>query len=292
MTQFKEVRTTVNTYLELCKFKVVLLMMLSAATGMIMTDKAELLTGIISLLGISLLSCSGGALNQLLDQKIDSQMSRTKNRPLPKGSISSMHAMLFILAMIISGIICLIYTTNILTISLTLFAMFGYSFIYTLGLKHLTPQNIVIGGITGAMPPLLGWCAVTNSISYQPLLLVLLIYTWTPPHFWALAIAKKDDYAKSQIPMLPVTHGIKFTKRCILAYIFITAALAILPFALNISGLVYFTVAVLLNIRYIYLGILLYKDPSNKCAMQNFLFSISYLMVLFAGILIDKVIQW
>lgn len=292
MIRFKEIRDTVDAYLELCKFKVVLLMMLSAATGMIMSNKAELFPGIIALFGISLLSCSGGALNQLLDQKIDSQMSRTKNRPLPKGSISNMHAMLFILTMIISGIICLIYTTNILTISLTLFAMFGYSFIYTLGLKHLTPQNIVIGGITGAMPPLLGWSAATNSISYQPLLLVLIIYTWTPPHFWALAIAKYDDYKKSKIPMLPITHGVKFTKRCILAYIFITSALAMLPFALNICGLLYLAIVVILNVRYISLGILLYKDRSNKRAMQNFLFSIYYLMVLFGAILIDKAIQW
>ena len=288
--KLKDIKKLIKLYFDLCKFNVVLLMLLSAAVGMIINENFARTWGmaLFSLLGIGVLACAGGAINQLLDQEIDLKMSRTKNRPLPKGTVSKKNAIILIVILILIGVTTLSYSSNDLTLYLTIFAMFGYSFIYTLGLKHLTSQNIVIGGITGAMPPLLGWCAVAGSISYQPLILVMIIYTWTPAHFWALAIAKYNDYAKLEIPMLPLTHGVNFTKRSIMLYTIITASIAYLPYTLNMTGIIYLICISILNLKYLALGLKLYFEENNKSAMPNFLFSISYLALLFSAILIDN----
>ena len=264
-------------------------MLLSSLAGMILNWQTTThpIQAILALIGIGLLACAGGAINQILDQHIDKKMTRTKNSPIPQGNISTKNAVVFIITIIVLGLVTLYRTTNMLTIYLTLFAMFGYSFIYTLGLKYITSQNIVIGGITGAMPPLLGWSAITGTISYEPVLLVLIIYTWTPPHFWALSIAKFNDYKKSPIPMLPVTHSIKFTKQCILLYMIITASLSLMPYALNMTSIIYLYLVIIPNIKYIYLGIKLYRDDKNTTAMQNFLFSIQYLIAIFLLIIAD-----
>ena len=282
----------INDYLELCKLNVVLLMLFSALVGIVLAPNESISWYQITsfLVGIGLVSGAGGTINQLLDKKVDEKMSRTKHRPMPSGSISSLEAICFAIILAVSGISILAATTNILAIYLTLIAMFGYAFIYTLVLKYVTPQNIVIGGITGALPPLIGWVCVTGKISHEPLLLVLIIYSWTPAHFWALAIAKYKDYEKSTVPMLPVTHGIAHTKRCILVYTLITIALSFLLFILNISGMLYLALVSALNCRYIYLALKLLLENGTSYAMPNFIFSINYLIYLFTIILVDHLI--
>lgn len=283
----------ISAYLEMCKFKVVALMLFSALVGMLLSYKPSFdwYKVLLSLSGIGLLAGSGGAINHIIDKKIDQKMKRTKNRPLPKGKVTTLHAICLAATLAASGTYLLWVYTNPLATYLTAAAMIGYAFIYTGILKHTTPQNIVIGGINGALPPLIGWVSLTGEIAPEPLLLVLIIFVWTPPHFWALAIARYDDYVKSNVPMLPATHGIKFTKLCILLYAVITAITTIIPYIINMSGMFYLIGVIGLNARFLYLATQLYKEPGNKLAMPTFLFSIKYLMLLFLLILVDHMIS-
>lgn len=279
-------------YLELCKFKVVLLMLFSSLVGMLLLYSAAFpwQQALLALLGIGLTAGSGGAFNHILDKKIDIKMSRTKNRPLATGSLPLYKVIIFASSLLVSGALILWFYTNPTATFLTVAAMMGYAFIYTGILKHLTPQNIVIGGINGAIPPLLGWVSITGKISTEPLLLMLIIFVWTPPHFWALAIAKYDDYIKSNVPMLPATHGIPFTKLCILLYTILTVICTILPYLINMLGEIYLFGVSCLNARFFYLVWQLYKEPGDKYAMPTFTFSITYLMLLFFLVLADHFI--
>lgn len=242
---------------------------------------------IIGTIGIGLVASSAAAINQLVDRHIDAQMARTRSRPLPAGNVSTEKASLFAAVIGVAGFIILLLWVNVLTAVLTLATLVGYAVIYTMYLKRATPQNIVIGGLAGAMPPLLGWTAVTNSISPLSLLLVLLIFAWTPPHFWALAIARYEEYAKVDIPMLPVTHGVSYTVFSITLYTVIMIAVSIFPIAVGLCGMVYFIGGSLLNGLFLYYVIRLNKTHCRKIAMRLFNYSIIYLMLMFLVLLVD-----
>jgi protoheme IX farnesyltransferase len=278
----------VADYLALCKLKVVAVMLITALVGMLLaTDQMPATsTMLIGLLGIALATSSGAAINHVMDQKIDKAMQRTKWRPLPQGKVSSQQALLFAFILGALGIYLLATFINPLTAWLTLISLIGYAVIYTVWLKRATPQNIVVGGLAGAAPPLLGWCAVSGEITADSLLLVLIIFAWTPPHFWALCLARKKDYAKAGIPMLPITHGDEYTKLHILLYTVLMILTTILPFITAMSGLVYLILVTVLNIRFLHWSIKVLKDiPNSQMAM--FRYSISYIMLLFATLLID-----
>lgn len=281
-----------HQYLELCKIKVVLMMVVSAFCGMLLAydNTFKWQTALLAMLGICLSASAGGVINHILDQKIDKQMSRTKNRPLATGRLNKSHVIIFASVLITTGTTILWLYTNPITTYFTLAAVVGYGFIYTGALKHLTPQNIVIGGINGAMPPLLGWLSMTGTIAAEPLTMVIIIFAWTPPHFWALAIAKYDDYKKSQVPMLPVTHGIPHTKLYILLYTIIMALCTILPVTINMNSIVYLIAMTILNIKFLYMTIKLYKAGDNDLAMPIFKFSITYLLLFFIITLLDHII--
>jgi len=238
-------------------------------------------------IGIGLAASSAAVINHILDRHIDFKMGRTEKRPLPTGIITPKQAIIFSVVLAVISMSILLYFVNILTALLTFLTLLGYAFFYTLFLKHATPQNIVIGGITGAAPPLLGWAAMTGSIDPNSLLLVLIIFVWTPPHFWALAIYRYNDYAKANVPMLPVTHGIKFTKISIVLYTVLLLAVSVLPFVMGLSGLIYFISAIILGLVFLYWTIKLYLTTEPIIAMQTFRYSITYLMVLFTTMLID-----
>lgn len=275
-------------YYELCKPRVVALMLLTSIVGMLLaTDEIPWRVLLLGTLGIGLSAGAGGVLNQLIDRHIDGVMGRTKKRPLPAGVISPKKAGIFAFCLSLIGMSILVLFVNTLTAILTFITLVGYAFIYTIFLKRTTPQNIVIGGLAGATPPLLGWTAVTNAIDPSILLLVLLIFTWTPPHFWALAIARYEEYQKAEIPMLPVTHGIPFTKLCILLYTILMIVISILPYLVNLSGIIYLIGALVLGAIFLIKSITLYKSNSPEVAMSTFYYSIFYLMVLFFIILID-----
>ena len=281
--------TITQSYLKLCKVKVVLLMVFSAMVGMLLCYNTGFpwMQGILGLVGISLVASAGGAFNHIIDRKRDMHMSRTQHRPLVSGNISVRHATLFACILLIGGSGILWCYTNPLTTYLTIAAMCGYAFIYSTLLKPHTPQNIVIGGITGAIPPLLGWTSITGSIDTMPIILVMIIYLWTPPHFWALAIAKKADYAQANVPMLPVTHGIVFTKMQIILYSILTVLCTYLPVALQTTNHIYMVGVTLVNIILLHMAIRLYRDRSHQLAMPLFHYSITYLIILFACILLD-----
>lgn len=281
--------TTFLAYYELCKPRVVMLMLITAAVGMLLAVQQSIpwIPFFVGLIGIGLCACAGGVINQLIDARIDKQMERTRKRPLPSGIISTQNAILFSAVLGIFGMMVLIIWVNILTALLTFCTLMGYAFIYTVFLKRATPQNIVIGGLAGAMPTLLGWTAIAGQIDYFPLLLVLIIFTWTPPHFWALAIAKFEEYKKVNIPMLPVTHGIKFTQLFIFLYTLLLTVITLLPFVINATGLIYLIGALFLNSGFLYWAILLYRKPDKKIAMKTFYYSISYLAALFGILLVD-----
>ena len=282
-----------NAYLHLSKHKVVALMLLSAAVGMLMGYQAPFpwWQAVASLAGIGLVAAAGGATNQIIDMQRDQAMQRTKDRPLATGALSMNEAIGVAVVFGTSGTIILWLVSNPLATMLTLGAMIGYAFVYTMILKHITPQNIVIGGINGALPPLLGWVSLYGSISAQPLLLVLIIYTWTPPHFWALAIAKYDEYASTGTPMLPVTHGIPYTKLQIMLYTLLLSVITLLPIAIGMSGVLYGVGVVYLNARYIYLNFQLYRETEHTYAMPSFVFSIRYLLTLFILVLVDHMLR-
>jgi protoheme IX farnesyltransferase len=283
-------------YLELCKPRVVLLMLLTTWVGMLLAlspaNDFPWSLFIYATLGIAACASAGAVLNHLVERHIDIHMRRTQHRPIACGKISPMAALMFALLLGTIGLFILFTLINALTAWLTLFSLVGYAIIYTLFLKHTTPQNIVIGGAAGAAPPLLGWTAMTNHLSAAGLLLVLIIFIWTPPHFWALAIYRQEDYAKANLPMLPITHGIAFTKFCILLYIFLLIVATLFPFLIHMSGITYLVIALGLDSIFLYYGIKLYRTDDRKIALHTFSFSIVYLMVLFLGLLLDHYLQY
>ncbi|WED43592.1 heme o synthase [Legionella cardiaca] len=289
-----ESRINVNwrDYMELCKPRVVALMLLTVIVGMYLStpDWVPLATLITTLMGIGCCAGSAAAINHLVDKRIDAIMARTSKRPVAQGRVSVKQALYFAGIIGIVGLLILIFFVNSLTALLTFITLIGYAGVYTGYLKRATPQNIVIGGLAGAAPPLLGWTAVTNQLDPQALLLVLIIFTWTPPHFWALAIYRFEDYRHAEIPMLPVTHGIAFTKLNILLYTILLLVVSVLPFVVGMSNWLYLTGAVLLGLRFLYWAIVLFRSEQPIVAMRTFRFSIVYLMMLFVFLLIDHYI--
>ena len=245
-------------------------------------------TFIAACLGIGLASASGAALNHWVDQRIDVVMERTSNRPLPQGQMTSRQALTFALSLAVIAMAILLIWTNVLTTLLTLTSLVGYAVIYTMFLKRSTPQNIVLGGAAGAAPPLLGWAAMTGEVNGEALLLFLIIFVWTPPHFWALAIKRKDEYARAGLPMLPVTHGVVFTKLHIVLYTAMLLSVTMMPFVIHMTGLIYFAGAVALGLGFLYHTVKLYNTgESDEHAMKTFSYSIFYLTALFGFLLLD-----
>ena len=283
---------TLANYLELCKPRVVALMLITVAVGMLLA-KPGLLTWqvfVFGMLGIALTASAGAVINHLADRHIDAVMARTHRRPIPAGHIEPWKAWTFATILGATGLIILLSFVNLLTAILTLSALIIYAFIYTLYLKRATPQNIVIGGLAGAMPPLLGWIAVTGRVDASALLLALIVYAWTPPHFWALSIYRYNDYAKAKIPMLPVTHGIPLTKLFILLYVFLLSAITFLPFVIAMNGWIYLCGASLLNARFIYWAWRLKNNDDPSIGLKTFRYSIIYLFALFMIMLLDHYI--
>ena len=282
----------IRSYYQLCKPNVVLMMLLCALVGIILASDIllPLKEIIIPLIGIAFCSASAAAINQIIDRKADAEMERTDQRPIPQGEISVQEASIFAFSIGLIGFLILMYLVNTLTALLTVAALGGYAFIYTIFLKRATPQNIVIGGLAGAAPPLLGWASVTNTIEPNALLLVLIIFIWTPPHFWALAIYRKDDYAKQSIPMLPVTHGVAFTKLQIVLYTIILFLVSLFPYIVLMSGLIYLVSAIILSSTFLFYSIRLYLSDDDKHAMATFWYSIYYIFLIFIALIIDHFI--
>lgn len=278
-----------HIYLTLTKPKVVALMLLTALVGMCLAKPGLMpfKAAVLGLSGIGLMAGSAAALNHLIDRRIDAMMARTYKRPLPSGEIQASRVMLFAFALGIVGFAILYWGVNGLTAWLTFASLLGYAVVYTLYLKRATPQNIVIAGLAGAMPPLLGWTSVTGELHANAWLLVMIIFIWTPPHFWALAIHRKDDYAKADIPMLPVTHGVEYTKTSILLYTFLLALVCVLPVLVGMSGVIYFAASSVLSLGFIYSAWALKYDPENSSAINTFKYSIYHLMMLFIALLLD-----
>lgn len=276
-------------FLELTKPKVVALMILTAVIGMLLAAPGvpSLKVLLFGNLGIALLAGAAAVVNHVVDQKIDTVMARTKRRPVATGRVSQIDALLFATALALAGMMILMWQVNALTAWLTLASLVGYAGVYTLFLKRATPQNIVIGGLAGAMPPLLGWTAVTGQVEGHALLLVLIIFAWTPPHFWALAIHRKEEYAKAGIPMLPVTHGNRYTELHILLYTLMLLAVTLLPFATGMSGWIYLAGATVLGLRFLQYSVRLLRGDDRRVALATFKYSITYLMVLFVVLLVD-----
>jgi protoheme IX farnesyltransferase len=279
-----------RSYYHLCKPNVVFMMLITSLIGSLLATNGSNfnpLLILISLIGIGLCAASAAAINQVVDQKVDANMSRTSERPIPQGEISSSKAISFAIVIGLIGYAILYRYVNALTAYLTIASLIGYAIIYTVFLKRATPQNIVIGGLAGAAPPLLGWSSITGSIDPNALLLVLIIFAWTPPHFWALAIHRKDEYAKENIPMLPVTHGISFTKLQIILYTIIMLLVSLFPYFVMMSGAFYLVSALVLGLIFLWYAFSLYVDDSNSLAMPTFQYSIYYIFLIFLALLID-----
>jgi heme o synthase len=276
-------------YYELTKPRVVALIVFTAIIGMFLAVPAlpPLLPALAGALGIWLAAASAAAINHLIDQRIDALMARTAHRPLPSGSLTSRQVLVFALLLGAASMAILVLLVNTLTALLTFASLIGYAVIYTGWLKRATPQNIVIGGIAGAAPPALGWAAITGELHPHALLLVLIIFVWTPPHFWALAIFRRDDYARAMIPMLPVTHGVEYTRWHVLFYTVLLVVVTVLPWLTGMSGVFYLGGALVLGAAFLYYAIRLLDPPSERFAMQVFNYSIMYLMALFAFLLLD-----
>jgi protoheme IX farnesyltransferase len=276
-------------YLELTKPRIVALIAFTALVGTLLSSPGwpPLRAVLWGTLGIGLAAACAAAINHVLDRRIDEQMSRTRSRPLPRGQLTERSALLFAGALGVLAMVILSFLVNVLTAALTFVSLIGYAVIYTAWLKRATPQNIVIGGAAGAAPPVLGWAAVTNSVDPHALLLFLIVFVWTPPHFWALAIARRDEYAGAGIPMLPVTHGIEYTRLQILLYSVLLLVATLLPFITGMSGLIYLGSALLLGARFLYYAARLKFAPQPQLPMRLFRYSISYLMWLFAALLVD-----
>ncbi|HUK01916.1 MAG TPA: heme o synthase [Steroidobacteraceae bacterium] len=278
-----------QAYLTLTKPRVVSLIVFTAIVGTLLASPGlpPLDALIWGTLGIALASASAATLNHVLDRRIDAQMSRTSGRPLPQGLISEAQALAFAAALGILSMFILAFLVNLLTAILTFASLIGYAVIYTVWLKRATSQNIVIGGAAGAAPPVLGWTAVTGTVDAHALLLFLIVFVWTPPHFWALAIARRDEYARAGIPMLPVTHGIAYTRLHVLLYTVLLAAVTLLPFLTRMSGLIYLGTVVVLNGLFLYYALVLKITARTELPMKVFRFSITYLIWLFAALLVD-----
>lgn len=283
------VTVTWGDYLALCKPKIVLLIVFTAVVGMFLATPAMVPLDILlfGTLGIGLAAASAAVINQVVDHRIDSIMARTNRRPLPRGNVSILNAILFAWLLGTASMGILAFLVNPLTAVLAAFSLIGYGVIYSIFLKRATPQNIVIGGVAGAAPPVLGWVAVTGTLDANALLLFLIIFAWTPPHFWSLAIYRREDYAAVDIPMLPVTHGPTFTRLHILLYTLILSLVTLLPYLAYMSGVFYLVCALMLNIGFLYYAIRMQKDHSDRLAMKTFSYSIIYLIFLFAVLLLD-----
>lgn len=282
-------KATWRDYLELTKPRVVALMILTALIGMCMAVPSFVPWQplVLGNLGIALCAGAAAAINHLVDERIDQQMTRTRSRPVATGTVSPRAAATFAACLALAGITVLVVWVNTLTAVLTVASLIGYAFVYTMFLKRATPQNIVIGGLAGAAPPLLGWTAVTGEIHGHALLLVLIIFAWTPPHFWALAIHRREEYASVGIPMLPVTHGVGFTALHIFLYTIIMFLITLLPFATLLSGWLYLLGAIVLGAIFIYWSIEILRGKNLKAPMETFKFSITYLLLLFVVMLAD-----
>ena len=276
-------------YFELTKPRVVALIVFTAVIGMFLAVPGipPWKALVFGNLGIWLAASSAAAINHLLDRRIDEKMARTSHRPLPSGSLTGRQVLVFALILGAVSMLLLVFLVNWLTALLTFFSLIGYAVIYTVYLKHATPQNIVIGGAAGAAPPVLGWVAVTGEVHAYALLLFLIIFVWTPPHFWALAIFRREDYARAMVPMLPVTHGVEYTRQQILFYTILLVLVTLLPWFSGMSGVFYLGGVLVLDAVFLYYAIRLMKPPNEAYAMKVFGYSIWYLMVLFAFLLVD-----
>ena len=290
---WQQTSSRLSQFLALTKPRVVSLIVFCAVIGMFLAvpfgalDARFAAAALAATLGIALVAGAAAAINCLVEQKIDALMARTRGRPLPRGQLTSSQTLVFAAVVGGMGLAVLYFEVNALTMWLTLATFVGYAIVYTVVLKPMTPQNIVIGGASGAMPPVLGWAAMTGDVSYQALLLFLIIFAWTPPHFWALALYRKHEYAKAGVPMLPVTHGDKFTRLHVLFYTVILAAVTLLPFATHMSGLIYVAAAIALGAVFLYYAIRIYVDYSDRLARITFRYSILYLSLLFTALLAD-----
>ena len=282
----------IDDLLEVTKPKVVLLLVFTAIVGMVLAVPGWLpmQETVFGILGIGLASASAAAINHVVDQKADAQMNRTNKRPIPQGNLSTANVLLFAALLGVVAMVLLAVFVNVLTAVLTFLSLIGYACVYTMYLKRATPQNIVIGGVAGAMPPVLGWAAITGEVTAEPLLLFLIVFIWTPPHFWALAIHRRDDYAKVGIPMLPVTHGNEYTRMQILLYTILLVLVTIAPYLIQMSGLIYLAAALILGGWFLFHAIKLQNPRHEKEPIRMFVVSIKYLMGLFAALLIDHYI--
>ncbi len=280
-------------YWALTKPRVVALIMLTALVGTLLAAPGvpPLEALIFGNLGIALAAASAAAVNHVLDSHIDARMLRTRRRPLPSGQLTHRQALLFALALAVASMALLVACVNWLTAVLCFASLIVYAVVYTVWLKRATPQNIVIGGAAGAAPPVLGWVAVTNHIDPQALLLFMIIFTWTPPHFWALAIARRQDYVRVGIPMLPVTHGVELTRLHVLLYTVMLCVVTLLPFLTGMSGLIYLAAALALNARFLWHVVVMKRTRSDERALLVFRFSITYLMWLFLALLVDHYVR-
>jgi protoheme IX farnesyltransferase len=281
--------TTWRHYLELTKPKVVTLITFTAIVGTLLASPGwpPLDALVWGNLGIALASACAATINHVLDRRIDEQMARTRGRPFPSGHMTERRALTFAAVLGVTSMLMLAFLVNLLTAALTFASLIGYAVVYTVWLKRATSQNIVIGGAAGAAPPVLGWTAVTGTVDPHALLLFLIIFVWTPPHFWALAIARRDDYAKAGLPMLPVTHGVEYTRLQVLLYTVLLFIVTLLPFLTRMSGLIYLVAALGLNSGFLYYALALKITRREELPMRVFKFSVTYLMWLFAALLID-----
>ena len=284
--------TAWRDYLALCKPKIIALIVFTAVVGMLMASPGLVPLDILffATLGIGMAAASAAAINHVVDHGIDSIMARTMRRPLPRGKIDTSNAVVFAFALGVASMVILAFFVNTLTAILTALSLIGYGFIYSMFLKRATPQNIVIGGAAGAAPPVLGWTAITGTLDPNALLLFLVIFAWTPPHFWTLAIYRRAEYARADVPMLPITHGTGFTRLQILLYTIVLFMICLLPYLTYMSGLFYLICALVLNGGFLYYAIRMQFDHRDRLAMRMFSYSIGYLIAIFAAFLIDHYI--
>lgn len=282
-----------SSFVTLCKPKIVLLLTVTALVGMLLAVEfySNIFNSLASLLGFALLAASSAALNQIFDRESDKNMARTKERPLASGDISLVQALTFTAILLFVGSSLLLYFSNLLTLLITTFGFIFYSLVYTIYLKWATPQNIVIGGLSGALPPLIGWTAVTNEVSLLPLILVLVIFLWTPPHFWPLAIDRIDEYEKEGVPMMPIAKGVTRTKKEMVVYAVLLLGASLAPFFYNLTGYFYLISTTLLNLYFIYLCISYLDDKDNQLSMKIFNFSVRYMFLFFLATYIDFLIK-
>ena len=295
MNTTAETYTEWRDYYELTKPRVVMLIVFTAIVGMFVSVPGwpGTMPLVFGTLGIGLAASSAAVFNHVLDARIDIQMMRTRGRPLPQGKLTEKSALAFATILCILSMLVLVFLVNPLTAILTFTSLIGYAVVYTVWLKRATPQNIVIGGAAGAAPPILGWTAVTNEVEAGALLMFLIVFVWTPPHFWALAIARKEEYAKVDIPMLPVTHGEAYTRLNILLYTILLVLVTILPYLIGMSGLIYLVVTLFLDAYFLYYAIQMYRVPEDmELPMKTFRFSISYLGFLFCALLVDHYLKY